>query len=95
MELTILLPADLGIEHAATLRATLAAQVTTREPVVLVASEVRGLHTATLQVLAAFVSVRTAAGCPTTWRNPPAILRESAARLGLECLLGLTTVSLN
>jgi hypothetical protein len=93
MEFT--LPADLGIEHAATLHATLAPLLATLEPVSLAAHDVRRLHTASLQVLVAFVRERAAAGGPTTWRDPPALLRENAIRAGLDAALGLTSPSSN
>jgi hypothetical protein len=91
MEFT--LPADLGIEHAATLHATLAPLLATTEPVALAAHEVSRLHTASLQVLVAFVRERTLAGGPTSWREPSALLRESAARIGIDTALGLTVAS--
>jgi anti-anti-sigma regulatory factor len=90
--MTFTLPADLGIEHAAALHATLAPLLATTEPVVLVAHDVCRLHTASLQVLAAFVRDRAAAGGPTLWRNPPAVMRESVSRLGLEAVLGLAAI---
>jgi hypothetical protein len=93
MEFT--LPADLGIEHAATLHTTLAPLLATIEPVALAAHEVSRLHTASLQVLAAFVRERAAAGGPTTWREPSSLLRESAIRAGLDAALGLTAASSN
>ena len=93
MEFT--LPADLGIEHATALHATLSPLLATLEPVSLVAGSVSRLHTASLQVLAAFVRERTAAGGPTTWREPSSLLRESAIRAGLDSALGLTAASSN
>ena len=88
------LPADLGIEHAAALHTTLSPLLATTAPVELVARDVSRVHTASLQVLAAFVRERTSAGGPTTWRDAPALLRESAMQIGLAAALGLTaTVS--
>ncbi|MGH8442909.1 MAG: STAS domain-containing protein [Nevskiaceae bacterium] len=89
------LPADLGIEHAATLHSTLSPLLATTAPVELVASDVSRVHTASLQVLAAFVRERTSAGGPTTWRAPSALLRESAIRAALDTTLGLSAVSAN
>jgi hypothetical protein len=93
MEFT--LPADLGIEHAGALHATLAPLLATFEPVALVAPGVSRLHTASLQVLAAFVRDRAAAGGLTTWREPSALLRECAIRAGLDGPLGLTAATSN
>jgi hypothetical protein len=89
------LPTDLGIEHAAALHATLAPLLATLEPVALRAEAVCRLHAASLQVLAAFMRDRAAAGSTTTWHNPPPLLRESAARAGLDAVLGLTADSPN
>ena len=97
MELTgaqaITLPAELGIENAAQLHALLAPHLARREPVVLEVPDVARLHTAALQVLAAFARTRADAGCLTEWHQPAAPLREGAARLGLEALLGLAAGS--
>lgn len=93
MEFT--LPADLGIEHSTALHATLAPLLATTEPVALVAHHVRRLHTASLQVLVAFVRDRASAGGQTTWRQPSPLLRESAIRSGLDAALGLTAASSN
>jgi STAS domain len=93
--LAFTLPSDLGIEHATALHATLAPLLATTEPVALVARDVRRLHTASLQVLAAFVRDRAAAGGPTLWRDPPALLSESAVRLGLDTVLGLAPAPSN
>lgn len=83
------LPAELGIENAAALRALLAPRLADEGVVVLAAAGVARLHTAGLQVLAAFVSSRAAAGRGTVLDNPSAELRSAAARLGLVPLLGL------
>ena len=91
MEFT--LPADLGIEHVAALHTALTPMLASPEPVALIAPGVSRLHTASLQVLAAFVSERASAGGPTTWREPSALLRESAIRAGLDATLGLTAAS--
>ena len=93
MEFT--LPADLGIEHATALHTSLSPLLATLEPVSLVARGVSRLHTASLQVLVAFVRERTAAGGPTTWCEPSSLLRESAIRAGLDSALGLTAASSN
>jgi hypothetical protein len=91
MEFT--LPADLGIEHAAALHQTLSPLLATLEPVALVASGVSRLHTASLQVLAAFVRERAAAGYATNWRNPAGALLAAARQLGLSAALALNDSS--
>ena len=83
------LPADLGIEKAAELHALLAPYVDAPGPVALAASGVSRLHTAGLQVLAAFVRTRAAAGRATVLQDPSTELRGAAARLGLAAHLGL------
>ena len=89
------LPADLGIEHASALHTALSPLLATLEPVALVGPAVSRLHTASLQVLAAFVNERASAGGSTSWRQPSALLRESAIRAGLDATLGLTSASSN
>ena len=88
MSTTVPLPQDLGIEHSRTLHALLAGHVDA-EAVSLAAGDVSRVHTATLQVLCAFVSTRAKAGRATAWSEPSAALTEAAARLGIESLLGL------
>lgn len=83
------LPEDFGIEHAGALYALLAPHVETPGAVTLGGSRVSRLHTAGLQVLAAFVRTRTAFGRVTRWQDPSPELCSGAARLGLESLLGL------
>lgn len=83
------LPEDFGIEHAGALYAMLAPYVETPGAVTLGGSRVTRLHTAGLQVLAAFVRTRTAFGRVTRWQDPSPELCSGAARLGLEAVLGL------
>jgi hypothetical protein len=85
----VALPQELGIEGVAALHARLAPVLTRPEPVVLEAMEVARLHTAALQLLAAFVRTRTDRGFVTEWHHPSSALQEGATRLGLESLLGL------
>jgi len=87
----VTLPADLGIEQAARLHALLSPHFEDAAPVTLAAGGVSRLHTAGLQVLAAFVSGRAAAGRATTLDNPSTELRSAAARLGLSRVLGLAS----
>jgi anti-anti-sigma regulatory factor len=83
------LPPDLGIEQAAALHALLASRLDEAGPVTLAAGGVTRLHTAGLQVLAAFCATRAAAGRATVLDHPSAELRAAAARLALGPLLGL------
>jgi anti-anti-sigma regulatory factor len=83
------LPADLGVENAAALKALLAARYDDEAAVTVGASAVTRLHAAGLQVLAAFFHGRAANGRATALDSPSAELRAAAARLGLGPLLGL------
>jgi hypothetical protein len=83
------LPSRFGIEAAADLHARLAPHVDAREPVEIEVAAPDRVHTAALQVLAAFFRTRADAGRATRWRDPPAIVRDSATQLGLETALGL------
>jgi hypothetical protein len=89
---TVALPPEFGIEAAAALHRLLSMHVAATELVVLETPTVKGMHTAALQVLAAFVRTRAETGRATAWRNPPDDLRLSAARLGLEDALGLAAI---
>jgi hypothetical protein len=86
---TVTLPARFGIEEAAELHARLAPHLEAREPVEIEVVAPERVHTAALQVLAAFFRTRADAGRATRWRNPPAVVRDSATQLGLETALGL------
>lgn len=83
------LPADLGIEDAAALKALLAPRYDDEAAVTVGAAAVTRLHAAGLQVLAAFFHGRAANGRVTELESPSAELRAAAARLGLGPLLGL------
>ena len=87
-EVRLDLPEDFGIESAGALRALLAAHVDA-EAVALGAGGVARLHTAGLQLLAAFIATRAAEGHATRWQDPSPELRGAAARLGLDTVLGL------
>lgn len=82
------LPASLDIQHAAALHAQLAPELSAAS-LSLSAAAVDRVHTAGLQVLAAFVQTRSRAGQATVWQSPSASLRQAAARLGISALLGL------
>lgn len=83
------LPADLGIENAAALKALLAARYDDEGSVTVGAAAVTRLHAAGLQLLAAFFHGRAANGRATALESPSAELRAAASRLGLGPLLGL------
>lgn len=88
---TVALPAEFGIEGAAALHQRLAPHVAAAGCIELLAPALPRVHSAALQVLAAFFQTRAEAGRATAWREPPAALRSSAAQLGLESVLGLAT----
>lgn len=85
----VALPADLGIEHAATLKALLLPAVAHAAPVQLDGSAVGRLHAAALQLLAAFCRDRRDAGLATIWSQASPVLRDAAATLGLNDLMDL------
>lgn len=82
------LPASLDIAQAAALHAQLAPQLDA-PALTLSAAAVERVHTAGLQVLAAFVQTRSHAGRATAWHAPSAPLCQAASRLGLAALLRL------
>ncbi|MFC4727303.1 STAS domain-containing protein [Coralloluteibacterium thermophilus] len=83
------LGADLGIESAAELKARLSAHLASETGVVLDAEHVERVHTASLQLLVAFVRDRREAGLRTDFQSAAAPLREAARLLGLASHLGL------
>jgi len=82
---------DLGIEHVADLRSSLATQFENAEPVVLTGDRVARVHTAGLQLLHAFVRDRALAGRITTITLPSAALIDAANVLALAEGLGLAS----
>ncbi|MBS7457250.1 STAS domain-containing protein [Coralloluteibacterium stylophorae] len=87
------LGADLGIEAAAELKARLSAHLASECGVVLAAENVERVHTASLQLLSAFVRDRRKAGLRTDFEACAPPLREAARLLGLDVHLGLDTVA--
>lgn len=83
------LGADLGIETANELKSRLQPLLAEPGAVVLDGAEVRRVHTASLQVLAAFVREREAAGHATELSDCAPALKEAAQILGLSPALGL------
>jgi len=80
------LPADLGIEHVAALRAALAARIDAAT-LTLDASAASRLHTSALQLLAAFCRTRQQAGRMTVWGGASATFADAVRVTGLESLL--------
>lgn len=83
------LPADLGIESAASLYQQLIEHVDDEAPVVLDAQDVARIHTAALQLFCMFCQDRRSAGRDTRWNHPSEALRSAAALLGVTTLLQL------
>ena len=84
---TLTLPADLGIESAASLKAMLTEHLAETGALDLDASQASRLHCASLQLLAAFVRSRQANDLPTGLQASPA-LAQGLGLLGLGFLLG-------
>lgn len=76
------LSADLGIERVTELRAQLLPLLATPR-LSLDAGAVARVHSAALQVLAAFTRDRRAAGHETKWRAPSTVLLAAARQLAL------------
>lgn len=81
--------ADLGIEHCTELKDMLAASVTTATPLSLDGDAVARVHTASLQLLAAWWRARADAARPTQWAGASEALRDATRTLGLDAALGL------
>lgn len=79
---------DLGIEACLELKEMLACHLDAPE-VELDAGAVERVHTASVQVLVAWLRARAAAGHLTGWRVCSEALRSAAGTLGLAAILGL------
>ncbi len=77
------------LRDAEALKATLAPLLEQPQDVVIDASAVQRIDTATLQLLVAFVVTRAAAQRAVRWRAPSEALVSSAARLGLVVAMRL------
>jgi hypothetical protein len=86
---TLVLSPEWGIESSEDLKAALAPHLDAADEVVLAAPEAGRVHSASLQLLQAFVRRRRAAGRITRIEPCAAALREAAATLGLTRELGL------
>ena len=84
------LGSDLGIERAAELKEMLAAQVDSGRSVVLDLSKAERIHSASLQLITAFVRERQNAGRKTRIADPSPAFEESARVLALNSALGLS-----
>ncbi len=85
----IVLEPELGIEAASALHAQLVPLLPSKKAVSIDGAAVGRLHGASLQVLAAFVAARSAAGRKTSFTDPAPLLRDGAQALGLASTLGL------
>jgi ABC-type transporter Mla MlaB component len=83
------LGSDLGIETAAELKEKLQPALASAGPVVMSGGDVKRVHTAGLQLLAAFARSRQQAGHETRIDPCSDTLRDAAQLLGVAALLGL------
>lgn len=88
--LTVALSPEWGIEASEGLKAALAEHIDVADEVVLAAAEAGRVHSASLQLLLAFVQTRRSAGLATRIHPCADALRDAAASLGLSADLGLT-----
>ncbi|MCW6026601.1 ABC-type transporter Mla MlaB component [Stenotrophomonas rhizophila] len=86
---TVALGDDLGIETSTELKTRLAPLVDQEGDLTLDASQVGRIHTASVQVLCAFVEARRKAGHPTGFHGCTATFRDAARLLGVTQALGL------
>lgn len=86
---TVALSPEWGIEASEGLKATLATHLDTADEVVLAAGEAGRVHSASIQVLAAFVRTRRQSGRTTRIAPCAAAVRDAAVSLGLAAELGL------
>lgn len=86
---TVALSPEWGIEASESLKATLATHLETADEVVLAAGEAGRVHSASVQVLAAFVRTRRQAGHTTRIAPCAPAVRDAAVSLGLAAELGL------
>lgn len=80
---------DLGIEAAADLKALLLPHLESKRAVVLDASAVERVHSASLQLLHAFIRDRQKAGRKTSIERCATTLQDAARLLGMTAALGL------
>lgn len=94
---TVQLGDDLGIENSADLKQKLAPLLASDAELRLDAGQVRRIHTASVQVLCAFVDTRRKNGKYTVFEACNDTFRDAARLLGVSDALGLpaTTDKLN
>lgn len=86
---TVELSPEWGIEASESLKSVLAAHLDAADELVLAAPQAGRVHSASLQLLLAFVRTRRAAGRATRISPCADALRDAAASLGLSAELGL------
>ena len=86
---TVELGDDLGIENSTELKNRLSPLVAEADDLTLDASQVGRIHTASMQVLCAFVLARREAGLGTGFHGCTATFRDAARLLGVTQALGL------
>lgn len=91
---TVELGPEWGIEASVDLKAALASHLDAADEVVLAAPQAGRVHSASIQLLAAFVRTRRQAGRATRIAPCADALRDAAVSLGLASELGLTPPSL-
>ncbi|MCE4298171.1 STAS domain-containing protein [Xanthomonas hortorum pv. vitians] len=87
---TVKLGEDLGIETSTDLKQKLAAVLAEDGDLVLDAGEVRRIHTASVQLLCAFVQARRQAGLNTEFDGCNDTFRDAVRLLGVTDALGLS-----
>ncbi|MFC7521821.1 lipid asymmetry maintenance protein MlaB [Xanthomonas populi] len=87
---TVILGEDLGIETSTDLKQKLAAVLAEDGELVLDAGEVRRIHTASVQLLCAFVQARRQAGLSTEFDGCNDTFRDAVRLLGVTDALGLS-----
>ncbi|WP_243733017.1 STAS domain-containing protein [Luteimonas yindakuii] len=84
------LQSDLGIESSAGLKDMLATHVAVDAPLAVDGAGVQRVHTASLQVLAAWWQARTLHARETRWAEIGEPLRAAVRTLGLDSALAIT-----
>jgi len=91
--ITLTLPSNLGIESACTLHQQLMGYLHQSAPVQVDASHISRIHSASIQVLCAWVSARRQREYETLFSPISPVLTEAAHLLGVAHCLLLTTPS--
>lgn len=86
---TVALASNASVKDAVALKDSLCAVVNADEPVVLDASSIERVDTATIQLLCAFVRERQARNQGVIWQDASAAMLEAAQLLGVQTLLAL------